>query len=430
MIAGSIMLVVVAFFFLSRALSWNYVSDFVKERSEPNTDINEPEQIIKNEFVSISVSLDQSQYEELLELVEQLRDLYPHIQVEVTNYIDQSMNYADWENSMKLGEIGDVSLIANEWILPLSIQGLLQPVDRLMNSEALAAQLTGYIDALKWNGYTWAIPYTSNPYIILKHNTITSIEQQSLTNEGTKTEGNIDEQVIGNEGEEAVAVSQINTWEQLLMYAAELESGQSEHPLLNIEKDYAAMLVWFSYWSNIKDQGILPAMLQAEQGQQLEWLVEHQQLFTSSILEEEKFPLLYMVTWDEYVKNRNILDKHYSLESVQIPVPWFNGKSFVLNAKYEEAGNVVAWLEKLNQLASSNAIQSKAAPIRMLDYALSSHTDSQIMDQSLSQKLTPSQMMSVSPLWPVTFEQLQLEWSKLETVEEKLLFLQSLEIND
>lgn len=54
----------------------------------------------------------------------------------------------------------------NEWVVPLAIQGLFQPVDRLMNNDVLSDQFPSVVDALRWNGYMWAIPYETNPYIL------------------------------------------------------------------------------------------------------------------------------------------------------------------------------------------------------------------------------------------------------------------------
>src|SRR5690606_33536763 len=141
-----------------------------------------------------------------MNLSQQISEQHPQLDITITNYYDEQLSYAEWERLARLGELGDIQLVPNEWVVPLAIQGLYQPVDRLMSNDGLSEQLPSIIDALRWNGYLWAVPYESNPYIVLVHSQAEELLQSINVNEsvleGTSVENrNFSNQAIDAEDE-------------------------------------------------------------------------------------------------------------------------------------------------------------------------------------------------------------------------------------
>lgn len=428
---SSIMLVVVAFIFLTREMDWNYVSDLYKDKDEPATLIMNKEQIVETEHLEIAVSLDDKQFERLEKLIQQVEDVYPYIMVTITNYFSDNYQYEDWENKAKLDQLGDAQLIRNEWILPLAIQGFLQPVDRLMSSDTLANLLPGYTDALKWNGYMWGVPYSNNPYVIFSQRLVQEHVEVVTTNNELDAITEEDQAVFAEE----IATNEtevISNWDRMQeVYASESsdESVTDIHLLNLVNGSYESMLVWLTYWNLNQESGMTTGHLTEEQRLKLHWLAEQDaiqqenSLYESSIATEQ-WPLYYMTTWNNFSLHREEIAGQYDTTSIEVPVPWLNGYSFVIQANSKKATAAILWIEKLTQYASANASQYNESPTRNMDFMLGSNLEMSELGFLLNQKLSESQMLNVSPYWAKEYATLQQQWSSIVDLSDKLQTLQ------
>lgn len=475
-IVGSILLVAVAFLFLTRALDWTYVSDFYKD--EPTLVVVPEEEPVERVKLEVAVSLDAQQYEELVGLSEKIKEQYPQLDVEIINYGDEHYSYEDWQRLARLGELGDIQLVYNEWVVPLAIQGLYQPIDRLMNNEALSDQLPGIVDALKWNGYMWAVPYESNPYLLFVHQQAAAQLQQNnagddergqtdvqangvpLDNQQTGTDTGSEhhsqhEQAQGAAGsseagaasegqaeEEQVDVLQalseasqqndeqqnesagssfdwsIEAWLKLYEQLAEFDG-----PLLNIDPEqFSSMLVWLTSWHHAEGEPIQLTKLTEQQQETLDVFQHNLSMIQPSLTidgdDAAQLPMLYMTTVKHYYEQRQLIEQHYSNDWLMAPLPWMNGKSFMLSANtfgMQKSEAAMQWLEMINRL------QPRGTIIHRKFYSLSSSDAIQAqLSQLLQQKLRNSQMFAVDPQLASRYEQLQQSWLNAGDLERKL----------
>ncbi|MCR8655984.1 extracellular solute-binding protein [Paenibacillus endoradicis] len=434
---GSMVIIIVAFIFLTRELNWNYVSDLYKDKDEPAAIIVDQEKVIETEQLHIFVSLDEEQFERLDQLRILIEDSNPNIEVTLTNQYAEQYDYDEWELKSKLDELGDVQLVPNEWILPLATKGLLQPVDRLMNSDSLASHLPGYTDALRWNGYLWGVPYSSNPYIILSHKLLQEFVDEAVENpidDAVDVTKEPIEEIIHNNIPEIVNEVEVATssnWDHMLEMLAKVERNDTEIDLLNIaDNSYNSMLVWLTYGDLARQSGISNRELSEEQLTIVQWLAEHEHkiqldnAIEEPNVEKENWPLYYMTSWEEFMSSEEELFEQYDSNELLIPVPWLNGYSFVIQANSKQAVAAIEWIEHVTQLASTNAQNYKEAPTRNMEYTLSSSAVVNNIGNLLNQKLTESQLMNVSPNWPAEYLSVKQQWDQASLLSDKLKLLQ------
>lgn len=474
-IVGSILLVAVAFLFLTRALDWTYVSDFYKD--EPTVIVVPEEEPLERVKLEVAVSLDAQQYEELVGLSEKIKEQYPQLDVQIINYGEEHYSYEDWQRLARLGELGDIQLVANEWVVPLAIQGLYQPIDRLMNNEALSDQLPGIVDALKWNGYMWAVPYESNPYLLFVHQQAAAQLRQSNVGEdeggqadrqangvpldnqqaGTDSEDAPEQEHQGTEGQAEAGQTDEEQGDVLQALSEASEQGEEqqngtdadeaasfdwsiqawlklyeelsgfEGPLLNVDPEqFSSLLVWLAPWHNAEAEPIQLMKLTEQQQETLDVLQNNLSIVQPSLtiegVDAAQLPLLYMTTVRHYYEQRQLIEQHYSNDWLMAPLPWMNGKSFMLSANTfgtQKSEAAMQWLEMINRL------QPRGTIIHRKFYSLASSDAVQAqLSQLLQQKLRNSQMLAVDPQLASRYELLQQRWLKADGIERKLQVFQ------
>lgn len=84
-IIGSILLVAVAFLFLTRALDWTYVSELYKD--EPAVVVVPDAEPVRTVELELGVMLPEEQYNELVLLSQRVSELHPHIRVKIKNFL-------------------------------------------------------------------------------------------------------------------------------------------------------------------------------------------------------------------------------------------------------------------------------------------------------------------------------------------------------
>lgn len=539
-IIGSILLVSIAFLFLTRALDWTYVSDLYKDKDEPAVVIVPPQQLQPDIKLEIAVSLNEQQYAELVSLSKQVSEQHPQLDITITNYYDKQLTYEQWEELARLGKLGDIQLVPNEWVVPLAIQGLYQPVDRLMSNEGLSDQLPSIVDAFRWNGYLWAVPYESNPYIVFIHrqaeellekmkdneaalagNALDNLNQPDITNDeeaNETTEGKEEvaeeadevsqdadseatstipdneanpseveeEQLPASEQEDSSDSSDDSTVDPIdsgvttnlkprLSFTSNItgaqhgsvpsildgdknssdsknedsgETGRSyvladwsfpswlqlyeqlpsfSGALLNIDaQQSASLLVWLSLWYGAEDNYLKLGQLSDAQSDVMQYLLTNPELVQTSIeiKDDSNQPLLYLTTARQYFEQRELIEEHYLMTQTMSPLPWMNGKSFMLSGSAFSTGKneaAILWMELINRHQPENSLSH-----RKMSYILSSNSMQSLLGAQFEQKLANHQLFYIDRHWIGTYTLLQRQWQKNVSLQQKVaLFLEA-----
>lgn len=132
-------------------------------------------------------------------------------------------------------------------------------------------------------------------------------------------------------------------------------------------------------------------------------------------IDESSIPFLYLVTLKQYYEQRELIDTNYVTSKLQIPLPWLNGKSFMISAGTKEAEAAMLWLETLNRY------QPEGTVVHRKIYASYSNDSMQLLIKDiLQQKLLASQHFAVDLHWVKRYEQLEQQWREGASLSEKL----------
>lgn len=426
-IIGSILLVAVAFLFLTRTLDWTYVSDLYKD--EPAVVVAPDTVPIETVELEIGVMLPEEQYNELLTLSQRVVERYPYIHVKINNFYNEQLTFEEWQRLAQLGNLGDIQLVHNEWVVPLAIQGLFQPVDRLMNNDVLSDQLHSIIDALKWNGYMWAVPYETNPYMLFMHKEAYDGEENSDMTVIQSPPIALDDSLALKDvappsppaTEEAASDHESDIDWGFEHWLERYEQSESfEGPFMSIDPErIAGLLALLSTWDKDIGEPMNLGLLNEEQYKALQYLQEHSELVQlDTVLDEQTMPFLYMTTVKQYYEQKELIDAHYVSSKALAPLPWMNGQSFMMSAGTKDAAAAMLWLETINRY------QPKGTVIHRKIYAsYSSDSMQRILVESLQQKLVASQLFHFDLEWVKRYEQLEQAWTSLNSVRDKLAVL-------
>lgn len=422
-VLGLLMLVTVAFLFLSKSFHWSYI----KEASslEPTELLLTEPSDEKHITLKIHMSVSDEQFSKLQRLNEEASLHYPYIHAELTNIPLQSVQSQQWMELTALGKLGDIQLLPNEWILPFAVQGLLQPVDRNMNSEALADQFVSLTDALKWNGYLWAVPYYSNPYIVLTHQQMLGEEASTSAESGES----------GEEAEEASSDSATKELQEIAMYKQRLEQyvqrlAVDDIPyFFNVDMDSVVPFwVWLQSWSNTEDEMLTAsASLTDSQLNMLHELIVQQQLIlTDSLLTvssselNESIAAYAVIPFESVVGQIDLLEQHYSLDTLEIPYPWLNGSSFVISSQSKSGADAIKWIEQITELSAVEDSLKDVLAIRPSTFNAYGNSLKYQVKERLMQKLDEAKLMPAAPEWALHIEQWNEQWMSEVELGEKL----------
>ncbi|MDO7905425.1 extracellular solute-binding protein [Paenibacillus sp. JX-17] len=117
--------------------------------------------------IRIAASLNTTEYNELLRVSEHI-EKQTGIQVTIDR-VEEPDLYDMYNSNYELGEAADIVLVENGWIRPLAERGYLLPVETYNASEISGAGMTHIMAQMEWNGYTWAAPQDSDPYVLVGH---------------------------------------------------------------------------------------------------------------------------------------------------------------------------------------------------------------------------------------------------------------------
>ena len=96
-----------------------------------------------------------------------VRSVLPNVQVELTNVTEDGNVMTFYREQARLGISPDIMLLNNEYVSEFAAAGYLShQLERYI--PVRSSKLDGQIG---WNGYTWAVPYEHDPYVIISNMT-------------------------------------------------------------------------------------------------------------------------------------------------------------------------------------------------------------------------------------------------------------------
>ncbi|WP_435924916.1 extracellular solute-binding protein [Paenibacillus sp. DYY-L-2] len=117
--------------------------------------------------LSVAVQLPEDQFAKLEQMNQSVMDEYP-LQVELTN-LPAETDYTQIRQLLELGDSPDVLLLGNAWVRRFASGGYLLPAESYypgsLNGEVLGVSLVQN----EWNGYIWAVPMDTDPYVWVYH---------------------------------------------------------------------------------------------------------------------------------------------------------------------------------------------------------------------------------------------------------------------
>lgn len=117
--------------------------------------------------LSVAVQLPEDQFAKLEQMNQSVMEDYP-LQVELTN-LPAETDYNGIRQLLELGDSPDVLLLGNAWVRRFATGGYLLPAESYypgaLNGEVLGASLVQN----EWNGYIWAVPMDTDPYVWVYH---------------------------------------------------------------------------------------------------------------------------------------------------------------------------------------------------------------------------------------------------------------------
>ncbi|MCC3372838.1 extracellular solute-binding protein [Cohnella sp. REN36] len=91
---------------------------------------------------------------------------YPDIRVTLTR-VDPKVAGPLLDSRLDDGRAADLALVPGEWVKTLAVSGAILPADAAFVGEALSDQFNAVAAPLKWNDYTWGVPRSMDPYVLV-----------------------------------------------------------------------------------------------------------------------------------------------------------------------------------------------------------------------------------------------------------------------
>jgi len=423
-VLGLLMLVTIAFLFLSKSFHWTYITE-TSELEPTQLHLAEPN-AEEHITLNIHLSVSEEQFSQLQRLNEEVNLFYPYIHVELTNIPREAVKAQEWMELTALGRLGDIQLIPNQWVLPFAAQGLLQPVDRNMNSEALADQFPSLADALKWNGYLWAVPFSSNPYIKFTHKRLHT--KVDIPEEKESSDGKND--LTAQENVESSGVEQqVAPYIEMLEKYSDISASEGISYFINVDLDNVIPLwIWLHTLSSADAELFVASPLLTDaQRDMLHELERQLSLLNTDSLEDEvdaevnpAVTAYTIIPFDQIEKRLALLEENYVIEAMEIPYPWLNGDSFVISSQSKLGIYAIKWIEKMSELsAKEDGLQGRLA-IRPSVFNVYGNSFKYHVKEIFMRKLEEGQIMPAAPEWAVQIEKWNEEWTGKKQLESKI----------
>lgn len=354
--------------------------------------------------IYVSVSLSNSQFQQLQELNRNFMIEHPYIQVKLTNEPFKDRAYDLWALQSRQGEASDIMLLDNGWVRPFAIRGFLKPADSIMTGDALTDQLTGLLDPLKWNGYIWGVPREVNPYIV--------VWSEALLAAAGLKEPPAD-------------------WASYQAAASKVIELNSEASIVNwSEGDLQQQLIWLAAFQTDRSNLLKLHPFNEIQISQLDWLQkmeQHMSRIAVNAIDQlnEAFQgnslLAAIIPWNDYENLNEALRNKLTVDRDRIYYPWLNGHSYVISSNSNAEEEAMLWIKEMTNVNNQQMTYNRSGqlPARESLYSFSGSLQS---DQTaappawwmkvLNAKRSDDELPHPDPLWPENWQYREKMWKR------------------
>lgn len=140
------------------------VQNHEQERSSPI----DPNIIQGNETIELTatVFMQLEEFKLMSEWNEEFQQLHPGTTITITN-LAYEQSYLYLKEQAKSGQGSDIMMLDNNWISEFAARGYLSHRASDFTPSDIGSTHNQVLAQTEWNGYTWAIPHSIDPYIIV-----------------------------------------------------------------------------------------------------------------------------------------------------------------------------------------------------------------------------------------------------------------------
>lgn len=403
---GALLLTVLLLLYFSRTLDWNWNAQIGIDNQSQMVAVSNQRLSYESAQLNVNVSLSKEDFAQLHEYNARFMGKYPHIEVNLTNEEPSPDLFVRWSERSESGMGPDIMLMENGWVVPFAVKGYLKSVDGLISGDALADQLSGLTEPLRWNGYLWAVPKNIDPHMLFwNKDLLDGASIAKLPN---------DEATLR---EAAAAVAAIQGDEQL--YLVNFSPGELQQPLMWLSKFYG-------------DPGVLINLqgMTDKQRDGLEWL-QSIHSFVSGIagtrylqlsqeIENDK-QLSLILSWEQYSKLTQAAREKLTPDEDMF-FSWLGGSSFAISSRSRAEKEAMLWIEEITGTASGRlALEySGKLPVRASLYGEAGRLLSRSRPspplwwyEAMSAKPPERDMIRPDKEWPIRWQQWERRWESL-----------------
>ena len=121
---------------------------------------------VQGKRLDIQVAVSEDAFTLLQQWTEAYQREHPDLTIVLENRAAEGL-YEHYKAEARLEELADVILMDNHWIPEYAALGYLQALDPLSSAESQNEIHNDMMNQIKWNGYTWGLPQSMNPYVLV-----------------------------------------------------------------------------------------------------------------------------------------------------------------------------------------------------------------------------------------------------------------------
>jgi ABC-type glycerol-3-phosphate transport system substrate-binding protein len=145
----------------------------------------DPNVILGDEDIELAatVYMEPEEFKLLTAWNEEFQQLHPGATIKLTN-LTYEQSYQYFKEQAKAGQSANIMMLDNNWISEFAARGYLSNRANDFTSNDIGAAFNQALAQAEWNGYTWAVPHSVDPYIIVWNKALFKKEGQSELPEG------------------------------------------------------------------------------------------------------------------------------------------------------------------------------------------------------------------------------------------------------
>lgn len=109
---------------------------------------------------------------------EEFQQLHPGTTIKITN-LSYEQSYLYLKEQAKIGQSSNIMMLDNNWISEFAARGYLSHRAKDFTPSDIGPNSSQALAQAEWNGYTWAVPHSVDPYIIVWNPALVKIEGKS-----------------------------------------------------------------------------------------------------------------------------------------------------------------------------------------------------------------------------------------------------------